>query len=173
MKNFLILLAVFFPLCVSAQSLSYKSKPYGHSYQINVIQPTIDNFIKLCDMNASQFIAAMKSCGYFEMDNSSYDSVDYLNGSIDNFAYAHAVNSFSRYSNGWIVYMGEKEYMYPADSFSSFLSQLSPYFYEKTNRIYEDRTSDVYSIQRNGYTYAIFVTNIGKAWDVHAFRFNN
>ena len=171
MKKFLFLFLAILPICVLAQNLSYESKPYGHGYHINVIQPTIDNFIKLCDMNASQFISAMKYYDYFEMDNSSYECIDYWNGSIDNFAFAKAVNSFSRTINGWIIYMGDKEYMFPNDSFSDFLSQLSPYYYEQTDRIYNNRMSDVYTINRNGFVYGIFVTNMGKSWDVHAFRF--
>ena len=163
---------MFITLTSSSQTLNYVSKPYGHGYSVNVIQPTIENFIKLCDMNPSQFVSAMKSCGYFEMEQSSYDPIDYWNGSLDNFAYAHAVNSFSRYNSGWIVYMAEKEYIYPNNSFSNFKNSLAEYYYEHTDRIYDGMASAVYKIEKNGYTYGIFVTDMGKAWDVHAFRFN-
>lgn len=173
MKKLLFFIISFIAISSSAQGLQYDVKNYGHGYSLKIIEPTIDNFILLCDMTESNFVYSLKSMGYFLNPDSSSPAPDYWNGSIDNFAYAKAINSFSRYPNGWIVYWGEKQYQYPSNSFSNFLSELSPYYYEQTDQIYPGRNSDVYKITRNGYVYGIFITNMGKAWDVHAYRFDN
>ena len=65
MKKLILIFFMCITFICDAQSLSSVSKSYGHGYSLNVIQPTIENFIKICDMTEAQFVSAMKAKGYF------------------------------------------------------------------------------------------------------------
>ena len=147
------------------QTLTTATKTYGGGYTINVIQPTIDNFIKLCDMTESQFVSEMKSNKYFQIDETA-NPIGYWNGSIDNFAYAFVVNSFYRnILSDETEYMVQKEYIYPQSSMTDFIRSLKPYYYARKALFY-DTPSDVFKIERNGKVYAIFITDLGELYDV-------
>lgn len=166
MKKLFAILCLLLMIAKSyGQILSTASKTYGEGYTVKVIQPTIDNLIKLCDMSESQFVAAMKANKYFQIDKTA-NPIGYWNGSIDNFAYAFVVNSF--YKNilsDETEYMVKKEYIYPQSSISDFIRSLKPYYYAR-KAIFYDAPSDVFKIERNGKVYGIFVTDLGDMYDV-------
>lgn len=61
----------------------------------------------------------MKANGYFPTENNG-NSIAYWNGSIDNFAYAFAVNTWEyNILSDWRSYIVKKEYIYPSNSMSS------------------------------------------------------
>lgn len=168
MKKLIFLFCLCISMTCGAQNLKSVSKAYGHGYSVNVIQPTIENFISLCDMSEAQFESAMKAKGYFPTEDSG-NPIVYWNGSIDNFAYAFAVNTWEyNILSGWRSYIVKKEYIYPANSMSDFIRSLKPYHYAHKCVIYDDQPSDVFKIERNGKVYAIFITDLGECYYVHA-----
>lgn len=167
--TFLICIMLSF-ISVWAQHLTSISKNYGSGYSLQVIQPTIDNLIKLCDMNESEFAAEMKHYNYFKIDNTA-NPIGYWNGSLDNFAYAFAVNSFYRnILSDETQYMVKKEYIYPSSSMSDFIYSLKPYYYARKSLFY-DIPSDVFKIQRSDKVYGIFITDLGEMYDVRIRKF--
>lgn len=171
MKRTTILLCVLLSVVVSwGQRLSSISKSYGSGYSVQVIQPTVENFIKLCDMTDAQFEAEMKSHKYFKIDETA-NPIGYWNGSIDNFAYAFAVNSFYRnILSEETQYLAKKEYIYPASSVTDFIRSLKPYYYARKPLFY-DTPTDVFKISRNGVVYGIFVTDCGEMYDIRVRKF--
>ena len=169
MKRLISILILCVTITCCAQTLTSVSKAYGHGYSLNVIQPTIENFISLCDMSETQFISAMKSKGYFPTENNVGNPISYWNGSIDNFAYAFAVNT-GEYNilSDWRTYIVKKEYIYPNNSMTDFIRSLKPYYYARKCVIYEDTPSDIFKIERNGKVYAIFITDLGDYYYVYA-----
>lgn len=160
MKKLILIFFMCITFICDAQSLSSVSKSYGHGYSLNVIQPTIENFIKICDMTEAQFVSAMKAKGYFPTENSG-NPIAYWNGSIDNFAYAFAVNTWEyNILSDWRSFIVKKEYIYPSNSMSDFIRSLKPYYYARKCVIYENTPSDVFKIERNGKVYAIFITDL-------------
>lgn len=172
-KNLLTIISlILFTVSTQAQSLITSTKTYGGGYTITVIQPTIDNLIKLCDMSESQFIAAMKANKYFKIDETA-NPIGYWNGSIDNFAYAFVVNSFYRdILSDETEYMVKKEYIYPQSSMTDLIRSLKPYYYARKALFY-DTPSDVFKIERNGKVYGIFLTDLGELYDVRIRTFAN
>ncbi len=168
MKKLIFLLTLCITLTCGAQGLTSISKPYGYGYSVNVIQPTIENFISLCDMSETQFVSTMKANGYFPTENNG-NSIAYWNGSIDNFAYAFAVNTWEyNILSDWRSYIVKKEYIYPSNSMTDFIRSLKPYYYARQCVLYNDIPSDVFKIERNGKVYAIFITDLGEYYYVHA-----
>lgn len=168
MKKLTFLLTLWITITCGAQNLTSVSKTYGSGYSVNVIQPTIENFILLCDMSESQFVSAMEAKGYFPTGDSG-NPITYWNASLDNLAYAFAVNSWEyNILSGWRTYMVKKEYIYPNNSMTDFIRSLTPYYYARKCVIYDDKPSDVFKIERNGKVYAIFITDLGEYYRVHA-----
>lgn len=168
-----VVLTISVALSANAQGLTSVSKTYGQGYSLQVIQPTIENFIALCDMTESQFISAMKVKGYFPIEGSG-NPLEYWNGSIDNFAYAFAINTFEyNVLNGWRSFIVKKEYMYPKNCMTDFIRSLKPYYFARKCAIYEDTPSDVFRIESNKQVYAIFITDLGEYYYVHARIFPN
>ena len=62
----------------------------------------------------------------------------------------------------------KKEYIYPSNSMSDFIRSLKPYYYARKYVIYETTPSDVFKIERNAKVYAIFITDLGEYYYVHA-----
>ena len=174
MRKLFIILLINVTMACLGQSLTYDTKTYQGGYTIKVIQPTIENFIKLCNMSGAEFKSAMEDYNYFATDSSNGNYLEYWNGSLDNFGYAHAVNTFFYECNsGWIGYMVAKEYIYPNDSMMTFLSSLQPYSYGRKNVIYNDVDSDIYKIVRNGHPYGFFVSDLGTLYHVQVNIFAN
>lgn len=169
-KVSIIMLCLMLGVSMWAQGLSVQKKTYGSGYSLNVIQPTIDNFIKLVEMSDSEFESCMKYYGYFLQENQG-SSLFYWNGSLDNYAYAKAVNSFyyNLLSNE-ITYMVSKEYIYPSTSITDLIKSLRPYYYAR-KALFGDEMSDVFKIERNGKVYAIFVTDRGSMYDIRIMIF--
>ncbi|MGM9795525.1 MAG: hypothetical protein ACI3ZZ_04830 [Candidatus Aphodosoma sp.] len=168
MKKLIFILSLCITITCGAQNLTSVSKAYGHGYSVNVIQPTIENFISLCDMSESQFVSAMKAKGYFPTEDSG-NPIVYWNGSTDNFAYALAVNTWEyNILSDWRSYIVKKEYIYPNNSMTDFIMSVKPYYYARKCVIYDDKPSDVFKIERNGKVYAIFITDLGEYYYVHA-----
>ena len=166
MKYILVALcSILIAITSYGQTLTFATKTYGNGYTIKVIQPTIDNLIKLCDMSEAQFVSEMKANKYFQIDETA-NPIGYWNGSIDNFAYAFVVNSFYRnILSDETQYIVKKEYIYPQSSMSDFIRSLKPYYYAR-KAIFHDTPSDVFKIERNGKVYGIFITDLGEMYDV-------
>lgn len=168
MKKVFFLFVLCFTLVCEARDLTSVSRSYGQGYSLEVIQPTIGNFISLCDMSESQFVAAMKAKGYFPTEDSG-NPISYWNASIDNLAYAFAVNTWEYdVLSGWRSYIVKKEYIYPKNSMTNLIRSLRPYYYARKCVLYDDKPSDVFKIERNGKVYAIFITDLGEYYYVHA-----
>lgn len=162
---FIALCMLLVDLTSVGQTLTSATKTYGGGYTIKVIQPTIDNFIRLCDMTETQFVSEMKANKYFLIDDTA-NPIGYWNGSIDNFAYAFVVNSFYRnILSDETEYMVKKEYIYPQSSMSDFIRSLKPYYYAR-KAVFYDTPSDVFKIERYGKVYGIFITDLGDKYDV-------
>lgn len=170
-KQWLIfrILIILFGITMAApiwgQSLTIEIKRVTPRVTMKVIQPTIDNFIKLCNMTDIQFINAMKANGYTSVDETA-NPIGYWNVNIDNLN-AHAYNTFYRNILTEVTeFLVKKENIYPSSSMVDFMISLKPYFYKHESTIFFDQPSDIFKIVRNGITYGIIVTDLEDYYNV-------
>ena len=166
MKRFILSFA-FCLICIGikAQSLDVVYKPYGNGYSIAVIKPTIENFILLLSLNENQFEVKMKEYKYFEEESTGkYRS--FWNGSLDNYAYAKCVNTFSyNVMRNEIRFMVSADMIYPSDIITQLYRNLKPYYKESASDL-DGNSIDYFAFKVNDVAYKFYISNKETFYDV-------
>lgn len=166
MKRIFLFTIIFVTgLVAHAQKLDVKYKVYGSNYTIAVIQPTVENFIKLLSLSEREFEACMKRYKYFEEDSQGkYRS--FWNGSLDNFTYAECVNTFMiNVMIQEVRFMVSYDYVYPSNAITSLFRELKP-FYKATRPDMDGNSIDYFSFVNQGYTYEFYITTRPTLYDI-------
>lgn len=165
-RNIITLLFILIISYINAASLDYVVKTYNDGYKVNMIRPTIDNFIKLSNMNYQEFADTFEKYGYINCDFGEY--MAYWNGNIDNLAeYVCVYNTFIYGMNTFnheIGYIASYDKVYPSTDITDLQIALNPYK-QKSYKIDSGATTTLYVVARGNDKYYFFITSSG-FWDI-------
>lgn len=150
---------------METKALDVTYKPYGSGHSMAVIVPTINNFIELSAMSESEFERTMQLYKYFENDNEGkYRS--FWNGSLDNFAYANCVNTFSyNVMRDEIRFYVSRDMVYPQNAITELYRELRPYYKDsKINS--QGYTVDLFAFKIDDAGYYFYITESDSLFDI-------
>lgn len=158
-------LSFFAVLTLSAQSnvidnLTISRKYYGENKSIEVICPTLGNFLKLVNLSRSEFESAMKNHGYYLQDNPT-KFVPYWNWNWD-IDETKACNTFCyNLVKEEITCFVPQEYIYPTDCIASLYEELR-------GKLLESKDGwDLFAFKNNGWIYQVIIGFSDSQWIIY------
>ena len=169
-----VLIVLMFAFAFVTQSktitLDYVVKSYNDGYKVKMIRPTIDNFIKLSNLDYQEFADTFKQYGYINCDFGEY--MAYWNGDIDNLAEYFSV--YNTFGYGWniynheIIYIADYDKVYPSTDVTDLQIALTPYE-QGSYKIDSGATTILFVYPKGQDKYYFFITSSG-FWNIRVVK---